>query len=162
MEDSVFKRLHCLIVDDHTKTLRSIDAMLRALGVSRIATARNGAEALMKLDLAKSAVDCILSRLWMPEGNGLQLLKAIRSGQTRSTRVDACFILFSPTADPDAVKVAAGLDAHGVLVKPITAEKLRRAIHSGRARYFAADMARYTAQAVPQGRPPTAEPRTHV
>ena len=77
MEDSVFKRLHCLIVDDHTKTLRSIDAMLRALGVSRIATARNGAEALMKLDLAKSAVDCILSRLWMPEGNGLQLLKAV-------------------------------------------------------------------------------------
>ena len=85
----------------------------------------------------------------MPHGNGLQLLKALRTGMIPSTRPDTCFIMMSGTAETDVVKTAAELDVSGYLVKPLVPEKLRNAIARGRS-VFPINRAAYAAVSVPQ------------
>ena len=86
----------------------------------------------------------------MPHGNGLQLLKALRTGMIPSTRPDTCFIMMSANTDTEVVKTAAELDVSGYLLKPLAADKLRSAISRGRSKYFPVKRAAYAAVPVPQ------------
>lgn len=150
MADIGFKDLHCLIVDDDPTFLHILEGMLRSLGVSKVSRGQSGSNALTILTTAQRAIDVILSDLKMPSGNGLQLLKAIRTGQVPSLRLDACFILVSATASPEPIRTAAALDVSGFLIKPLSQEKLRATILKARNRHFAADPARYSQVSVPE------------
>jgi two-component system chemotaxis response regulator CheY len=146
--DREIQGLSFLIVDDEDTCLAAVEAILRGLGASRIVRAHNGSEAISKL--AHGQVDCTLVDFQMPHGNGLQLLKALRTGMIPSTRPDTCFIMMSGTADTEIVKTAADLDVSGYLVKPLVPEKLRAAIKRGRQKYFPVKRAAYAAVSVPQ------------
>jgi CheY-like chemotaxis protein len=148
--DREIQSLSFLIVDDDDTCLAAVEAILRSLGASRIVCAKNGSEAISKLARAKKPIDCTLSDFQMPHGNGLQLLKALRTGQIPSTRPDTCFIMMSANAETEVVKTAADLDVSGYLLTPLVSETLRSAITRARAKYFPVNRAAYAAVPVPQ------------
>src|SRR5438045_1655021 len=113
MGDTPFSELHCLIADDEPLILLELEEMLRSMGVGRVTRASSGTAALAKMATAGRPVDCVLCDLKMPDGNGLQVLKAIRTGQIRYSRLDACFIMITGVADQEAIKTAIDLDANG-------------------------------------------------
>jgi CheY-like chemotaxis protein len=150
MGELVFRDLHCLVVDDEPMILEDLQEMLKSLGVGHVTCARSGATALAKFAAAHRPVDFILCDLNMPDGNGLQLLKSIRTGRVRQSRLDACFIILTGAADRKSIEAAVSLDANGYLVKPITLGKLRQAIIRGRARHFPVSIPRYAQIYVPE------------
>lgn len=145
--------LNFLIVDDDDIFLSVLSAVLRSLGANKITTARTGSDALTKLASSKRPTDCVLCDLKMPSGNGLQLLKAIRTGKVKAVRPDSCFIFITAAADSEFIKTAAQLDVNGYVVKPVTREKLLPVIVRGRAKAFAVDMKFYETIVVPDNTP---------
>ncbi len=103
-----------LVVDDNDVNLKGAKALLTALG-ARAVTASDGVQALELL--RTSRFDLVLLGVHVPEMNGQEVLRRIRTGQAgrRDVRVVAC------TADAMAAKVekliASGFDA--VQPKPI-------------------------------------------
>jgi two-component system response regulator YesN len=149
VQNSELQKLAFLVVDDDDDFLTVLTAMLRALGVSKITTARTGSDALTKLMAVQHRVDCILCDLKMPSGNGLQLLKALRTGRIRAMRPDACFIFITASGESAHIQTALRLDVNGYVVKPVTREKMQAAITRGRAKAFAVDVKQYEAVVVP-------------
>jgi len=147
--DGDIRQLSFLIIDDDASSLAAVEAILRSLGAQRIVTAQSGTEAVTKLAHASKPFDCTLCDVEMPHGNGLQLLKAMRTGMIPHTRPDTCFIMMSGSADTHVVQTAAELDVSGYLVKPLRAERLRSAISKGRSRYFPVKRDAYAAVPVP-------------
>ncbi len=135
--------LHILVVDDDDAFISLILAMMDALGVGEISSAKSGAEAYDTLRKSKKIVDCVICDYRMDNGNGLQLLQAIRTGVVNPVRPDATFILLTSSSDPETVSAAAMLDVSGYLVKPVTKEKLAVAIAKARSRVIKVDIGRY-------------------
>ncbi len=114
--------LRILVVDDSKMNVMVLTAQLKSLGMSAIASAADGQDAL---DLLRSrgagAFDLVLSDLWMPKLDGEGLVKAIRADPALSgLRVVAV------TADVEfrASYAEAGFD--GILLKPVTKDKLAK------------------------------------
>jgi two-component system chemotaxis response regulator CheY len=147
--DADLKNLHILIVDDDTVMLDMVEALLKSIGVAQVTRATSGLDALGKLGKTERVVDCILCDYTMSQGNGLQLLQAIRLGQVKFFRADACFILVTASGAAETVAMAAELDVSGYLVKPATPEKLRTAITKARARAIRLNFQKYSQVMVP-------------
>jgi DNA-binding NarL/FixJ family response regulator len=144
-----FKNLHILIVDDDTVMLDLIEALLKSIGVGLVTRATSGAEAFNMLAKAERVVDCTVCDFSMANGNGLQLLQAIRMGQVKNVRTDSCFVLLTSSGDAATVAAAAELDVSGYLVKPATAEKLRLCIAKARSRAIKINFAKYAKVVLP-------------
>ncbi len=144
-----FKSLHILIVDDDAPMLDLIEALLQSIGVGHVTRADSGVDAFAKLSKTDRVVDCVLCDYTMANGNGLQLLQAIRMGQIKYFRPDACFVLLTASSDPTTVAMAMELDVNGYLVKPVTSDKLRVAISKARARSFRINFQKYSQVVVP-------------
>jgi two-component system chemotaxis response regulator CheY len=147
--DSELKNLHILIVDDDATTLDLIAALLMSMGVAQVTRATSGADAVGKLIKTDKVVDCVLCDYTMANGNGLQLLQAIRMGQVRYFRPDACFVLLTASGDPITVALALELDVNGYLVKPATPDKLRQAISKARAKAIRINFQKYSGVVIP-------------
>lgn len=145
-----FNNLNLLIVDDDSATLDLIEALLKAVGVGTVTRAASGAEAFHILAKSDRVIDCTLCDYAMDNGNGLQLLQAIRMGQVKNVRPDACFILVTATGDTTVVATAAELDVSGYIVKPATPEKLQSAIAKARGRAIKVNFEKYGKVVVPQ------------
>lgn len=144
-----FKNLHILIVDDDAPMLDLIEALLQSIGVGHVSRAGSGVDAFGKLSNPDRVVDCVLCDYTMANGNGLQLLQAIRMGQIKFFRADACFVLLTASSDPTTVAMAMELDVNGYLVKPVTPDKLRVSISKARARSFRLNFQKYSQVVVP-------------
>jgi DNA-binding NarL/FixJ family response regulator len=141
--------LHVLVASHDFIARREIISMLDAAGVTKMTLAGTGADALLKLTQTPRPVDVILSDYRMPSGNGLQLLKAIRTGHVNGVRRDACFIMVSNVTELDIIRTAAQLHIHRYLVRPLNVDKLRGAIISARQRSVALDPECYASVRVP-------------
>jgi CheY-like chemotaxis protein len=141
--------LRCLLVDDDREIVVMIESLLRAIGITKVSTASNGTEAVAILTNATQVVDLTICDLDMPNGNGLQLLHAIRSGQLRNVRPNCSFIVLTAFASPPLIALAGKLDANGYLIKPVTADKLRDAITKARSRVLPPDPAKYAYLTIP-------------
>ena len=138
-----------LIAGSDTEHLDSLDRILRSKGVGLVTSATTGKEAVAKWKSAERIVDCVISEFQMPEGNGLQVLHAVRTGQVSGVRLDACFIVVASNVDPDILSICARLDINGLLVKSVTEERLFSAIAKGRKRVPRIDISRYQRVIVP-------------
>ncbi|WP_244122107.1 ATP-binding protein [Burkholderia latens] len=109
-----------LVVDDHPINRLVIEAQLARLGYTVVA-ASNGADALHALDEYDIAL--VLSDCAMPDMDGYELARRIRSGEPRSRRIP--ILALTANALPDeAIRCAeAGMD--DLLVKPTTLTVLR-------------------------------------
>ena len=108
-----------LVVDDSPVNRAVLKALLAKLGVHDVTLASNGREALGALK-GETRFDLVLSDLWMPEMDGRELVHAIRADAAI-----ASLPVYLVTADVEARTQAAANGFTGVLLKPITLERLK-------------------------------------
>ena len=109
-----------LLVDDQKINLMVLKAMLSKIGNFDLTLASNGREALQILeDSADHPFDLVLTDMWMPEMDGEELVSIIR-GHPRLSSMPVYVI----TADVETQKHYADLGFTGILLKPVTLERL--------------------------------------
>lgn len=108
-----------LVVDDSAVNRMVLKALLMKCGVSDIVMAANGCEAVEKLD-ADPNIDLVFSDLWMPEMDGYGLIRSVRSKAKLSA-----LPVYLVTADVEARTQAERCGFTGILLKPITLDKLQ-------------------------------------
>ena len=123
-----FTKRRILIVDDEEFMRSLVKRVLNQLGVSKVLSASDGSSAVRVLAAEALPVDCILCDFNMEPVNGLQLLKAIRTGKAKSIPTTQKFIMLTGHADQDIIKIAMQLGVDGYVVKPVPADKLASAL----------------------------------
>jgi CheY-like chemotaxis protein len=122
-------RLSVLIVDDEPFQRRILREVLRSLGFLKTYEADSGEVAIA--EMKKHRFDLILSDVQMPGMNGLELLRQLRTGQTKLAR-DTRFIIITSFSNTEVIGAAMALDVNGFLAKPIkigvVIEKVDRAL----------------------------------
>ncbi len=107
-----------LVVDDSPVNRAVLKAMLRKQGVTSVEFAENGKMALEKLE-RDSAFDLVMSDMWMPVMDGIELVKSIRANR-RLAHLKVCSI----TADVEARMTYKEQGFDSFLLKPVTIDKL--------------------------------------
>ena len=116
---SLKERLDVLVVDDMSTSRGILLQTLDAIGIDNVRSCENGRDAV---DQARETVPhVILSDLYMPELNGLQLLRQIRAEPDLQ---DIAFILVTGRGDDMVVRTGERLGMNNFLQKPYTAPQL--------------------------------------
>ncbi|KRD46658.1 two-component system sensor histidine kinase/response regulator [Acidovorax sp. Root275] len=109
----------CLVVDDFEAMRKVTINQLRQMGVERIESARNGAEALRLLK--NQRFDVVLSDWNMPVMTGVELLQAMRADE----RLFAIpFVLITAEAERSRVQEAISMGVTSLLLKPYSPKQL--------------------------------------
>jgi DNA-binding response OmpR family regulator len=116
-------KLHVLVVEDNTSTLKLIQAVLGGLGVGQVFTARNGQEAQKFLDEADDLINLIVCDWMMPKLSGLELLK-----QVRTVIPDMPFLMVTAKGTIDDVMAAKKSGVSAYIVKPFSPSELERKV----------------------------------
>jgi two-component system chemotaxis response regulator CheY len=113
-------KMKFLVVDDFSTMRRIVKNILKQLGYENIEEAEDGAQAYSKLQ--NGNFDFVVSDWNMPNMDGLELLKKIRSDE----RLKAMPVLMV-TAESEKDKVITAIQAgvNNYVVKPFTAEVLK-------------------------------------
>ncbi|CAO3437444.1 response regulator [Azospirillum doebereinerae] len=112
-----------LLADDDS-FMRSIVAnLIRTTLGCEVALAASGRDAIDRLGARAPAVSLALLDFVMPEGNGLEVARAIRSGLGRVPR-DLPIAMLTGRTDVELVRAAMELDVNAYVVKPVTKETL--------------------------------------
>ncbi len=111
-----------LVVDDHPVTQLVLSKRLRNSG-HQVVTANSGREALAHL--ACSPVDLIISDISMPEMDGLDLLRRMRTDE--ALRDVPVIILTNSVLDQHRLEASAA-GASGFLEKPVSSWELEAAV----------------------------------
>ncbi len=110
-----------MIVDDMAVNRLVIQTLLKRLNITEIIFAENGEEALKTLHEFPKDIDLIFTDLWMPVMDGKALVKEIRKNdQWKELPV------YAVTADSEAQESYESLGFTGILLKPVTLDKLRK------------------------------------
>lgn len=115
----------CLIVDDDKFSRTFIKTALYQIGIKNTKEASTTEEAFELLRSFK--IDVILLDQQMPEQNGLDLAKALRSGQTENGG-NTPIIMVTVDTKERTVLDAKGLGIQEYLVKPISPLALKKRI----------------------------------
>jgi two-component system chemotaxis response regulator CheY len=108
-----------LVVDDSSLMRSFAKGSLKQLKLNNVDEAENGEEALLKLK--KEMFDLILSDLHMPNMNGLELLRAVRSDINLK---DIPFIMMTLDGKKDVLLEAVKEGLNDYILKPVTAGPL--------------------------------------
>ena len=111
-----------LLVDDVAFSRETIRRVLRAMGEPQIIDAANGVDAIEHLSRARG-ISMVIADFNMPVFNGLQLLQAIRLGQTAASRALPVAML-TGHSDQHLVTSALALDVNAFAIKPVSANTL--------------------------------------
>ncbi|MCK9781696.1 MULTISPECIES: chemotaxis response regulator CheY [Enterobacterales] len=118
------KDLKFLVVDDFSTMRRIVRNLLKELGFTNVEEAEDGADALTKL--RNSAIDFVITDWNMPNMDGLELLKNIRSDAgLAATPV----LMVTAEAKKENIIAAAQAGASGYVVKPFTAAILEEKLN---------------------------------
>jgi two-component system chemotaxis response regulator CheY len=114
-----------LIVDDSSTMRKIVMRTLRQAGYDGedIVEAGDGVEGLGKL--GEGGIDLVLSDVNMPNMNGMDFIKAIRSQDEWSA---VPIIMVTTEGGDDAMKGAMELGANGYVVKPFTADQIKEVV----------------------------------
>jgi len=119
------KNIKVLIVDDQMSMRGLTRYSLEQLGFRDINEAGDGQAAFESA--TKDPVDLIISDYNMPEMDGLQFLRAVRSHNTiRKTP----FIMVTGRGDKELVTKAAQAGVNNYVIKPFTVEILKKKIEA--------------------------------
>lgn len=130
MSTDATKARRVLIVDDDDLCARSLESMLRHLGVERVVSAANGSEVVQLLD--EAPFDLILCDLNMPGCDGVETMRLLATH-----RVSSAVVLVSGS-DTRLLRTATemgrsrGLRMVGMLHKPFRLEQLREVLEAAR------------------------------
>lgn len=129
---SAISDLNVLVVDDEPTFLDIMEVLLRSVGVMQISRAGSGQEAAGIWAMPDCPVTCVLCDVAMAQGNGLELLRAVRTDTEGRFRTNISFVLVTAIENGDVRAMAKTLGASGFLFKPVTAERLLDAIKPNR------------------------------
>src|SRR3989338_7439426 len=107
---------HILIVVDEKGMLSALSGVLVDEGYT-IATAESGSEALKKIE--KDTPSVVLLDIWLPDIDGLEVLKEIRS-----TRKGVIVIIMSGHGTIETAVRATKLGAYDYIEKPLSMERV--------------------------------------
>jgi CheY-like chemotaxis protein len=112
--------LRVLVTDDEPFSLSIIGRMLREMGCKDVLSADNGTKAFGLIQVKSyPPINLAIVDFNMPDINGLQILKLIRTGQTAAAR-NLPVLMLTGTADGGLVTAAAALDVGAFVVKPVS------------------------------------------
>lgn len=114
-----FKDKKVLVADDAAFIRNLVIKGLQLVGITQVKEAVDGRQALAALQTAK--YDLIISDLHMPEMDGLELLREVKSDERM---FNIPFLLLTSDVDADNVKIAAELGVNGYLTKPFRNDPL--------------------------------------
>lgn len=126
MPETTTDPLRILLIDDSVQTLNLAKRMLHDLGITQVFTAKNGAEGLKLLGTfdGENIVDLVLCDWNMPEMNGMELLR-----QVRSCDPDLMFYMVTGQADRASVAEAKAFGVNGFIKKPFSADELAKKLN---------------------------------
>ncbi len=113
--------LNVLIVDDSMIIRRNISKMLTQMGLSVVAEAKTGLEAIELYK--KHNPDFVTMDITMPEMTGVEALKEIKKDFK-----DAIIIMVTSHGQEELVMDSITSGAKGYILKPITIDKLEESI----------------------------------
>lgn len=118
-----------LVVEDHDFQRRTLVRILRNLGISDVAEAADGEEALQVLSAAPRAVDVVVCDLELPGMDGVALLGHLADNAPGQAVIIASGMEQAVLDGAEAAGTARGLLVLGRIAKPITAAGLLDALH---------------------------------
>lgn len=127
MSEQLFRPLHILIIDDEPFMRKLIERTLVDIGVGVVSHAGNGLEGIELLSRSDGNIDLAICDLEMPEMNGFDFVKQVRSGSVVKQK-DLPILIVTGHSDEKTVRGAAGLGINGYLVKPISKNSLESRI----------------------------------
>ena len=116
-------KMRILVVDDFATMRRIVKNILKQLGFENIVEADDGKAALRVLE--SQHIDFIVSDWNMPNMNGLEFLKAVRSNEKFK---DIPFLMVTAEALKENIVAAVKAGVSNYIVKPFTAETLKEKI----------------------------------
>lgn len=147
--EQVLLRIVALVVDDNPEDQSLLATQLMGLGAKEVLKASSGMEALKLLKARTQPLDMIIAEVRIPDGNGLQLLQAVRCGQAKCMRPNSTFVLTTAQPAIGIIQTASALDANGFVVKPIKGDKLEPVILKARRTVFPPNFSRHSEVFIP-------------
>jgi two-component system chemotaxis response regulator CheY len=123
MPKANLSQLSVLIVDDSPHMRRLLNAMLGAMGLTKINTAEDGAEALKTI--AADPPDIVVTDADMRPMDGIELVRRLRAGENPDDP-HTPVIMVTGHCERSWVEDARDVGVDEFLAKPITAEALHR------------------------------------
>ncbi len=117
------KNMKILIVDDFSTMRRIIKNLMRDLGYANTHEADDGSTALPVLK--SGSFDFLITDWNMPKMQGIELLKAVRADPLLASLP---VLLVTAEARREQIVAAAEAGVNGYIVKPFTAEMLKKKI----------------------------------
>ena len=112
-----------LIIDDSMTMRRIIGNILVRLGYSEVMHAANGRDALTRL--ATDRVDVVITDWYMPEMNGLDFVRTLR---TSPATKHLPIMIVTANAASDDIRQALELGVSSYILKPFTVETIKEKI----------------------------------
>ena len=110
-----------LIADDVPLNLAVLKALLTRIGLRNVATAVDGQDAWEKIAGTDTPFDLVLTDMWMPKMDGKDLVTKVRADKRF-----ASLPVYAVTADIEEQKKFEEHGFTGILLKPVTIDKLLR------------------------------------
>ena len=122
--------LRALVIDDAPAMRQLLRIVLRGLGISHVAEAENGGDALAKLAERESAYpDFIICDLKMVAMPGIEFIYRLRHSRTVANPAVPVIVLTGED-DPAVLDAAAGVGVNSVRRKPVMPRLLREDIEA--------------------------------
>ena len=116
-------KMRILVVDDFASMRKIIKGLLKQIGFQNIEEADDGSTALEKLKIGE--FDLVICDWNMPKVPGIEVLKAVRNDPRLK---DLPFLMVTAKAKKDNVMEAVKAGVNQYIVKPFTAETLKKKI----------------------------------
>jgi len=121
-EDSLANR-HFLVVDDEGFIRTLVARFLKRSGAASVVEAADGSEAMAALASSEVTFDAVISDINMRPMNGIELLRAIRTGVDGLKR-NTPVLLLTVHGEAEFVAEAMALDADAFVLKPVERKSL--------------------------------------
>lgn len=127
MDKATLQTIEVLVIDDEPFAQRFVTRVLNSIGIEKLITAENGAQALELLQAATAPIDLIICDIEMPEMNGFEFVRRIRYGIVPEIKNIPILMLTGQDTDQN-IKSARIHKINGYVVKPPKADTLQEKI----------------------------------
>lgn len=112
-------KLKVLIVEDQLEARTMLRTMLMSMGITQVFEAKDGRKALNFMDDAMDMIDLVICDWNMPEMDGVELLRQVRSVDTQTP-----FLMVTGRCDKDSVAEAIHSGVSAYIRKPFSPDQL--------------------------------------
>ena len=123
MNESDFRQLNILLIEDHAGSRRLTRSMLMHLGIWNIAEAEDGVGAIDQL--VNFPADIAICDWQMSPMDGLEFSRLIRAGEVSGVTKFLPIVMLTAHAERDRIELARDVGVNEFLVKPVSVRTLK-------------------------------------